>query len=102
MITTYSKHDFPEDCHFENGNYHNSCSRCDKDFIGFKGRDLCKRCTDLNLRDAQNIKNLLKNSDRYEFLRTLNVKQFQDLFKENLNGKMPFDELIDREMKNGK
>jgi hypothetical protein len=36
--------DWPEDFASENGNYSNTCLRCDQAFIGNKHRRLCKRC----------------------------------------------------------
>lgn len=34
--------------------------------------------------------------DRYEYLRRLNPRQFQELYQRNINGEGAFDDLVDR------
>lgn len=46
-------------------------------------------------RDLQTYK---KGHERYELVRTLNAKQFSDMFKLNIEGKARFDDLIDIEV----
>lgn len=36
--------DFEEDFQYENGNYYHNCTRCGKEFVGFKRRTICKKC----------------------------------------------------------
>jgi hypothetical protein len=45
--------------------------------------------------DALQAKNAQR---RYEYLRTLNPQQFQELWTRNLNGKGGFDDLVDAAM----
>jgi hypothetical protein len=39
-----------------------------------------------------------KSSERYEFVRRLNARQFADIFKENISTGTRFDDIIDREI----
>jgi hypothetical protein len=36
--------DWPEDFDWENGRYVNTCCECKQEFMGLKGRDVCKKC----------------------------------------------------------
>jgi hypothetical protein len=46
-------------------------------------------------RDIQSYK---KGHERYELVRTLNAKQFTEMFKLNVEGKARFDDLVDIEI----
>ena len=39
-----SKHDWPDDFKYENGNYENTCGHCGARFIGHKRRVNCRLC----------------------------------------------------------
>lgn len=39
-----NEHDWPEDFHFENGNYECMCIKCKSKFFGHKRRVICKSC----------------------------------------------------------
>lgn len=48
--------DWPEDFHYENGNYWNKCIECEREFRGHKRRVLCKLCAhpfDWNVEEAK-------------------------------------------------
>lgn len=42
--STQEERSWPEDFSHENGNYHNTCCYCDRGFIGYKRRVICKVC----------------------------------------------------------
>jgi hypothetical protein len=42
-------YDYPEDANQENGNYENTCIRCNITFIGNKHRRECKSCRNKRL-----------------------------------------------------
>ena len=39
-----TKHDWPDDFKYENGNYQNTCCHCGVEFIGHKRRPSCRFC----------------------------------------------------------
>ena len=41
---------------------------------------------------------VVQAAERYEFIRTMPPIRFAELFQESLRGKLPFDQIIDREM----
>ncbi len=47
--------DWPEDFNNENGNYSNRCMLCGFDFVGNKGRLVCKYCSYENLRNQNEV-----------------------------------------------
>lgn len=51
---------------------------------------------ELELAEAQ------KGHARYEYVRKLNVRQFQEIFIRNLSGEYHFDDLIDAAIQEGK
>jgi len=44
MHRPVSENDWPEDFKHDNGNYNNTCLRCEAKFVGHKRRVLCKVC----------------------------------------------------------
>ena len=50
---------------------------------------------DIYLIDKKTIEDDLKNAERYEKVRKLNVVQFQELFQRNIKEGIPFDQLVD-------
>lgn len=42
--STQEERSWPEDFVYENGNYFNTCCRCDRTFMGHKRRPTCKVC----------------------------------------------------------
>lgn len=48
-----SKKNWEEDYTYENGQYSCTCLRCKEEFIGHKGRVMCKEC-DTQLREKRN------------------------------------------------
>jgi hypothetical protein len=63
--------------------------------------DLKQRIHSLTMAARQaeaSIAELKTNARRYMHVRRLNVRQFSDLYVANLNGKGPFDALVDREI----
>lgn len=46
---------------------------------------------------SNDLQDKLINAERYEFVRRLNPMRFNELYKENLKGELPFDAIVDRE-----
>jgi hypothetical protein len=43
-LTANMPQDYPEDSENENGNYWHECPKCGREFLGDKGRVVCKLC----------------------------------------------------------
>lgn len=56
-----SPHSWPEDYHFENGNYECICASCGAHFIGYKRRLLCAVCADGSFPPAQGTRARLQS-----------------------------------------
>jgi len=44
---------------------------------------------------SEALEEVVKAAERYEMLRTLNPREFKQLWKENINGYGSFDDLVD-------
>jgi hypothetical protein len=51
---------------------------------------------------SHSLDEVVKAAERYEFMRTLNVPEFKDLFNRNISGEGRFDDLVDEAMKERK